>query len=338
MRPLLLFIVTYLQATWNESCTSGSLHGLYAYTELLDEFSRLESLYPDYVLPTQISNTTLGLSYQRRSIPCYHLTAPYGPAGKSKTLVTAGHSASIPIGSSFSLYLMKKLLAMRADPLISFLLSVIRFSFIPLVNPDALFSQSLHFSSSHPSFSLYDTNANYTSCASSGVNINHNYGYMWGYDDTGSSAQPCDPHYRGVFPYSELETLAVASVVVEGGFSMGVNYDNMGNYYLRPVMYTKEQDKNAYYDGFQRRFYEGIEKDAGFPKQAKVGTMEGVLQGYSNGGLVDWLYSLDIPAFDVAIGPKGDFMSLTATDLQDIYDSHWGGFLAITERSSTYPR
>lgn len=171
-----------------------------------------------------------------------------------------------------------------------------------------------------------------------GVNLNRNYGFMWGVDDIGSSNKPCDPQYRGVFPFSELETLTVATLVMQAQVSMAVNYEGMGNYYLRPVMYANESDKSAYSASFQKSFYEGIGKEGGFPEGAKVGTMEAVLGKRANGALIDWLYSKEIPAYEVALGLGSAGNRLNSADLQQIYDAHWNGFLAIAKRATTYPR
>lgn len=39
-----------------------------------------------------------------------------------------------------------------------------------------------------------------------GVDLNRNYGYKWGYSDSGSSINPCAEDYRGPIPFSEPET------------------------------------------------------------------------------------------------------------------------------------
>jgi len=39
-----------------------------------------------------------------------------------------------------------------------------------------------------------------------GVDLNRNYGFMFGVDDIGSSPDPCDLAYRGPFAFSEPET------------------------------------------------------------------------------------------------------------------------------------
>lgn len=56
----------------------------------------------------------------------------------------------------------------------------------------------------------------YGSCSPSdiGVDLNRNYAFKWGLDDSGSSPDPCDETYRGPFRASELETQAVQNYVL----------------------------------------------------------------------------------------------------------------------------
>jgi carboxypeptidase T len=39
-----------------------------------------------------------------------------------------------------------------------------------------------------------------------GVDLNRNYGFKFGYDDDGSSSNPCAQDYRGAYAFSEPET------------------------------------------------------------------------------------------------------------------------------------
>lgn len=42
-----------------------------------------------------------------------------------------------------------------------------------------------------------------------GVDLNRNYGFKFGFDDTGSSSNPCAQDYRGKHAFSEPETQAM---------------------------------------------------------------------------------------------------------------------------------
>ena len=59
-----------------------------------------------------------------------------------------------------------------------------------------------------------DVDANCDDLTEIGVDLNRNYGFRWGYDETGSSSNPCDQDYRGTAPFSEPEIAAIRDMLV----------------------------------------------------------------------------------------------------------------------------
>lgn len=59
-----------------------------------------------------------------------------------------------------------------------------------------------------------NTNTNHCPEALPGVDLNRNYSAYWGFDNLGSSANPCAVTYRGPFAASEPETDAVEAYIV----------------------------------------------------------------------------------------------------------------------------
>ena len=57
-----------------------------------------------------------------------------------------------------------------------------------------------------------------------GVDLNRNFGYMWGYDDEGSSPDPYSETYRGASAFSEPETQALREFVNDREFKICLNY------------------------------------------------------------------------------------------------------------------
>lgn len=164
MLILLLLHAKFVFSADNDSYPAGSMNGLYSYADALAYLALLQSTFPDYVFPPQVSNSSIGHSYHRETVFAMDLTAPNGPISKERMLVTAGHSATAPVSTSFVIFVMRRLLDMRNDPLVSYLLAVIRFSFVPVVNPDALQAQSAYFKAGNSLFGSFATNANTTAC------------------------------------------------------------------------------------------------------------------------------------------------------------------------------
>lgn len=47
----------------------------------------------------------------------------------------------------------------------------------------------------------------------SGVDLNRNYDFKFGFDEEGSVSDPCDEIYRGKFAFSEPESRAIKKLV-----------------------------------------------------------------------------------------------------------------------------
>ncbi len=73
-----------------------------------------------------------------------------------------------------------------------------------------------------------------------GVDLNRNFPYMWGLDDSGSSPDPYDATYRGPEPGSENETQAMMDYINAHEFVAVINYHSYSNLILIPWGYTYE--------------------------------------------------------------------------------------------------
>jgi hypothetical protein len=71
-----------------------------------------------------------------------------------------------------------------------------------------------------------------------GVDLNRNWGYMWGYDDEGSSPNPSSETYRGSAGFSEPETQAVRDFMLDYQFDACVSYHSYGKLVLWAWGYT----------------------------------------------------------------------------------------------------
>ena len=71
-----------------------------------------------------------------------------------------------------------------------------------------------------------------------GVDLNRNYGYKWGYDNSGSSPTPSSETYRGVSAFSEPETQAVRDFIQGHNITYALSYHSYGEYLLYPWGYV----------------------------------------------------------------------------------------------------
>ncbi len=70
-----------------------------------------------------------------------------------------------------------------------------------------------------------------------GVDLNRNYGYAWGYDNSGSSPNPSSETYRGTAPFSEPEIQAHRDFINSRHFKVIANYHSAMGLFLYPWGY-----------------------------------------------------------------------------------------------------
>jgi hypothetical protein len=103
--------------------------------------------------------------------------------------------------------------------------------FMPVVNPDGYEYNRTTYPSGG---GMFRKNKN----PNGAVDLNRNFGYMWGYDDIGSSPEPSEETYRGDSAFSEPETQAIRDFVISRNFSFVFNAHTYGDYFLYPFCYA----------------------------------------------------------------------------------------------------
>ena len=70
-----------------------------------------------------------------------------------------------------------------------------------------------------------------------GVDLNRNFGYMWG-NDNGSSGDNNRPTYRGTAPFSEPESQAIRDFVIKHNFIISLSFHSYSQLWLYPWGHT----------------------------------------------------------------------------------------------------
>jgi hypothetical protein len=114
----------------------------------------------------------------------------------------------------------------------------------PMINPDGHVYVELNHAGA--SYNWWRKNRRLNAGGSYGVDLNRNYGYMWGYDNVGSSPTPSSAVYRGTAPFSEPETQAVRDFCAQHSFVIDLSYHSYGELILYPwgyaPVFTGEQE------------------------------------------------------------------------------------------------
>lgn len=263
--------------------TYGSMGGYYTYNEAMQ---KLDSMTLNY--PTLFSNKIpIGTSIEGRTIYAYRLSDnPNTNENETEVLFTAVTHAREPMGLTQLIYFLYHVLEnYGTDPEITCLIDEHEIYFIPVVNPDGY----VYNETTDPGGGgMWRKNRRDNLDGEFGVDPNRNYGYMWGYDDNGSSPDTWSEVYRGTGPFSEPEIQTVRDFCIAHDFKICLNYHTYGNILIYPWGYIPSfyTPDSALYVNLatyltEENFY-------------IYGTGDQVLGYITNGDADDWMYGEQI--------------------------------------------
>ena len=214
----------------------------YTYAEATAELDSIHSHYPD--LTTE--KISIGVTWEGRDIWAMKVSDnPDIDEDEPTLLLTGVHHAREPIGCTITIEFAKYLLSHYGnDPVVTWLVDNRQLWIVPIVNPDGyVYNQ---WGDGYWRKNKRDNNDNGVFDPNyDGVDLNRNYGYMWGYDNNGSSPDPSSQVYRGPSPFSEPETQAVRELCDSARPEIAINYHSYSNYILYPwgyqTSYTPDQ-------------------------------------------------------------------------------------------------
>jgi len=256
----------------------GSMGGFHTYAEVVRQLDTLHLLYPHLITPKD----SIGVTEQGRAIWAVEISDNPGVPEPDEATVyfDALHHAREPISMSVLLYYMWWLVEnYGTNPEATYLVNNRRICFIPVVNPDGYFYNQ----QTNPNGGgMWRKNRRNNGDGSFGVDLNRNYGYMWGYDNIGSSPTPSSETYRGPAPWSEPESRAVRDYVLARNPSIAFSIHSVAGRYLNPYGY---RDTVAAYE-----YYAEYASDFSRYNNYLYGTVYQMLGYNSNGTTRDFLH------------------------------------------------
>ena len=277
----------------------GSMQGNYTWSELNDRYNELKNLYPDIISEKLI----IGESLEGNDIWAFKLSDnPNQNEDEPEVLYTGLTHAREPLSMMNLFYFVQKLSEgyfSGEDQEATYLINERELWFIPVVNPDGyLYNELIEPSGG----GMHRKNRRDTGCGSGtqmGIDLNRNFSFGWGANDTGSSPDPCYATYRGDGPFSEPEAQAVRDFMNQRNFVNVLHCHSYGNMYIHPYgdgTLPEESDLIM---------YRGLAQEMSLYNNFIIGTgFETV--GYTvNGDAVDWSYGAnDVFAYTPEIGPS----------------------------------
>lgn len=213
----------------------GSMGGFFTYQEMLDILDSMASKYPNLITvkqPINTQTTTDGNQLLWVKIS----DNPNTNEAEPEVLYSALHHAREPAGLSNLIYYMWYLLEnYSTNTEIQSLVDNTEMYFVPCINPDGYKYNEF---TDPAGGGLWRKNRLDNLDGTFGVDLNRNYGWQWGYDDTGSSPFTGDETYRGANAFSETETQIMQDFANTHEFKLAFNYHTFGNLLIYPWGYV----------------------------------------------------------------------------------------------------
>ena len=266
-------LVAFYQSRFEKAKDMGGYH---TYSEVNAALDSMHTFYPSITS----SRINIGSTLEGRAIWAFKISDnPAMDENEPEVYYNALTHAREPIGMEVLLYFMWHLLHnYGTDSLATYLVNNRELWFVPVVNPDGYeYNQQTNPNGG----GMWRKNRR--NCGSGhGIDLNRNFGYMWGYDDEGSSPYCSDETYRGSGPFSEPETQVIRDFVNSRNFVMCLDNHAYGMYLLYPWGYDR------LYTPHQNLFVAIAETMAVFNSHS-IGTSWELLYP-TNGASDDWEY------------------------------------------------
>ena len=212
----------------------GSMLGNYTLLEAINQMDTLSILYPSFVS----EKDSIGTSFEGRTIWAFKLSDnPSIDEDEPEVLFTGLTHAREPLSMMNLFYFANWICEnYNSDLTANYLLDNREMWFIPIINPDGYaYNESISPDGGGMHRKNRRPNPPNSSCnmgTQQGVDLNRNYGYNWGENNSGSSGNPCSAVYRGLSAFSEPETEAISNFILSREFSNVLHYHSYSNFLI----------------------------------------------------------------------------------------------------------
>ena len=283
----------------------GSMGGYYIFDEIIADLDTMFQLYPNLIT----EKYSIGTSHEGRTIWAVKISdnpniSEDEPAVGFDALIHAREPQSMATLMYFMWYLLENY---GTDPAVTYLVDNREIYCVPCFNPDG-YEYNRQTDPNGGGFwrkNKRDNNNNGTFEESQdGVDMNRNFSYKWGYDNSGSSPNPTSNTYRGPSAFSEPETQAVRDLAILHNYGTHFNMHSYSDAYLYPWGYILQQCPDSL---IYREFAGDMTALNGYV----YGTSGEILGYQSNGTVRDYMYGEQIEknkifGYTLEIGSSSD--------------------------------
>ena len=269
------------------------------YHDFTQMTAALQALHAKF--PNQTRLQSIGKTWEGRDLIALHINSSAsdlesGHSMKPGVVFMGQHHAREHLSSEIPRMLGEFLLEHQREQNISTLLSTRDIWIIPMVNPDGA-----EFDIEGGSYHMWRKNRRHNDEKSRGVDLNRNYGYLWG--TGGSSIMQDSDTYMGPAPFSEPESQAIRDFVGDHlNLKVLLTYHTYSELILYPWGYTKDAiSKTRDHDAFKTMAETMAKWNHYTPEQSSDLYI-------TSGDTTDWAYgTYGVFAFTFELTPKGMF-------------------------------
>lgn len=263
-----------------DNFTMGSMGGFLTLNEIYDQLDSMRALFPDLISVRQPVSSFL--THNGRQL--YYVKISDNPdiqENEPRVMYQSLVHAREPMGMQqlfFFIWYLLENYSTNAE--IQYLVNHAELYFVLCANPDGYEHNRL---TSPNGGGMWRKNRRSNGGGSFGVDLNRNFGYMWGYDNIGSSPDPSTETYRGPSAFSEPESQAVKWLCETLNPKLMLDYHTYSDVLLYPWGYVNQKcPDSVLYDAYS----EYLTSENRFAYGTAFQTI-----GYNaNGGAFDWYY------------------------------------------------
>ncbi len=212
---------------------TGSMGSYLTLDEVMAELDEMAALYPGLITARA---ALPGTTTEGRQLFWVRISDNADvDEDEPEALYTGMHHAREPMSIMNLIFFMHYILENYAtDPDIQEIIDNTELYFIPCLNPDGY---EYNRSTNPNGGGMWRKNRRNNGGGSYGVDLNRNYGFQWGYNNSGSSPTSTSETYRGPSAFSEPETQMVRDFCLGRQFVTALNDHAYGNYLIVPWGY-----------------------------------------------------------------------------------------------------
>jgi hypothetical protein len=214
----------------------GSMGGFYTFSEVVAQLDSMRRKYPNLIT----AKDSIGTSIEGRTIWAVKISDnPDIKENEPEVFYNAMTHAREQQGMMAVLYFIYYLLEnYGSDPEVTYLVNNREIYFVPVINPDGyVYNEQI----SPKGGGMWRKNRRDNGGGIFGVDLNRNFGYMWGFDNIGSSPNSSEWNYRGKGPFSEPESQTIRDFCKSHHFLISNSFHTPLNCVYPPWNYNLKQ-------------------------------------------------------------------------------------------------